>query len=98
MAKKKECTGEKLLREILEKLNKSLVYGEVLREVVNRLEKQNTDLLDRLMARNYPELKTYVEEPSTSDSASWPSTGSLDIDENMAGEVLEGTTEEPSNA
>ena len=59
---------------------------QVLVEVIEKLLKQNEKLLDRLMAKDLPELKTYtVDEgiPSARTRISYP-----DEDDMNAGEVL----------
>jgi len=52
--------------------------------LVQRLEAQNQDLMDRLMARDLPEVKTYKLPDET------PIEDSYDpkADENLAGEVV----------
>jgi len=86
--KSKEILKE--LREIHEKLDRSLVYGEVLRDVVGRQEKQISALQDRLMARNFPELKSYEasEEETPTIHVDLP-----EFNEDFSGEIVENGIE-----
>ena len=67
----------------------SLVYKDIIEEFsleLATLRKTNKDLLDRLMARNFVELKAYQE--SNEPVSAIGSNVTFDEDETNAGEVL----------
>ena len=76
---------EGLLQHRLLTAKKEAAAVVVLREHIKRLEIQNKDLMDRLMARDIPELKTYTIP--VGDTAVAPYV--LGEDEDMAGEIVE---------
>ena len=77
---------ETLLSHRVLQVKKDNVSILVLKEHIKRLEKQNQDLMDRLMARDIPELKTYVIPESKVEPESYTFTE----DEDIAGEIIEG--------
>jgi len=58
----------------------------ILKEHIKRLEKQNQELMDRLMARDIPELKTYTIPVSETVYDPYRA----EEDEDIAGEIIEG--------
>jgi len=76
---------EGLLQHRLLAAKKETAALVVLREHIKRLELQNKDLMDRLMARDIPELKTYTLPGGGEVTTPYV----LGEDEDIAGEVVE---------
>lgn len=77
---------EGLLQHRLLAAKKEAAAVVVLREHIKRLEIQNKDLMDRLMARDIPELKTYALPGGMEVTTPYVQSE----DEDIAGEVIEG--------
>lgn len=77
---------EGLLQHRLLSAKKETAAVVVLREHIKRLEMQNKDLMDRLMARDIPELKTYTLPGGVEVTTPYVQ----EEDENIAGEIIEG--------
>ncbi len=74
------------VREFMTFMRKHAATVALHKELIARLEKQNKDLMDRFMARNFEELRTY----QTSVEMSVPKElYKPEEDESLAGEVVD---------
>ena len=71
------------MQDISDCMKKALVGVEVYKDIIKELRKQNQDLLDRLAARNLPELKTFTLPEEESPLSEYK----FQEDEDLAGEI-----------
>jgi len=83
------------VRKFMQDVHLALVKKETIVQEQSRmilvLQAQNKDLLDRLMARDYPELATYTPVNYRGKDEA---TMDFEYDENLAGAVVDGETME----
>jgi len=80
------------LEKLLEEENRRALFVVSSEKRVRELERQNRELFDRLMSKNFPEFTTYREEAEAHHLAKFEPL-SEDADEQNAGEILEITDE-----
>ena len=76
----------RVLKKLENAFDQERVQVETLKNQVDRLERQNRDLLDRVMSRSYEELRTYAGDNSRDQLGEYPGE---DYDEDLAGEVID---------
>jgi len=76
--------------KLSEKIDRLLALQEANKTVIDLLLEQNRELLDRLMARNFRELKLFAPQNS-SEVQFAPSTGYVNL-ESLAGQEIDDET------